>query len=58
VLCCVVLCFACNVCPNELFSAERMKETQTRFFFIPATIDSDVCDTECIGEHTAVEVGD
>ena len=28
-----------------------------RIFFIPVTIDSDVKGTECIGEHTGVEVG-
>jgi len=26
-------------------------------FFIPVTIDSDVSGTECIGQHTAVEIG-
>lgn len=28
-----------------------------KLFFIPVTIDSDIFGTECIGEHTGVEVG-
>lgn len=28
-----------------------------QIFFIPVTIDSDVAGTECIGEHTGVEIG-
>jgi len=28
-----------------------------KLFFIPVTIDSDIVGTECIGEHTGVEVG-
>jgi len=28
-----------------------------QLFFIPVTIDSDIVGTECIGEHTGVEVG-
>ena len=31
--------------------------TSIQVFFIPVTIDSDVADTECIGQHTGVEVG-
>jgi len=29
----------------------------TQLFFVPVTIDSDILGTECIGEHTGVEVG-
>ena len=29
----------------------------TRVFFIPVTIDSDIYGTECIGQHTGVEAG-
>jgi 6-phosphofructokinase 1 len=28
-----------------------------QFFFVPVTIDSDIYGTECIGEHTGVEIG-
>lgn len=31
--------------------------TSVQVFFIPVTIDSDVAGTECIGQHTGVEVG-
>ena len=31
--------------------------TSTQVFFIPVTIDSDVAGTDCIGQHTGVEVG-
>jgi len=31
--------------------------TSIQVFFIPVTIDSDVAGTECIGQHTGVEVG-
>jgi len=31
--------------------------TGVQTFFIPVTIDSDVSGTECIGQHTAVEIG-
>lgn len=29
----------------------------TQLFFVPVTIDSDILGTECIGQHTGVEVG-
>ncbi|MGD2151090.1 MAG: 6-phosphofructokinase [Desulfobacterales bacterium] len=29
----------------------------TKLFFIPVTIDSDIFGTECIGEHTGIEMG-
>jgi len=31
--------------------------TGVQVFFIPVTIDSDVADTDCIGQHTGVEMG-
>ncbi len=31
--------------------------TSIQAFFIPVTIDSDVADTDCIGQHTGVEMG-
>jgi len=31
--------------------------TSVQFFFVPVTIDSDVAGTECIGQHTGIEVG-
>ncbi|MFH1350124.1 MAG: 6-phosphofructokinase [Pseudomonadota bacterium] len=31
--------------------------TSIQVFFIPVTIDSDVAGTECIGQHTGVEIG-
>jgi 6-phosphofructokinase len=31
--------------------------TSVQVFFIPVTIDSDVAGTDCIGQHTGVEVG-
>ena len=31
--------------------------TSTQVFFIPVTIDSDVAGTDCIGQHTGVEMG-
>jgi 6-phosphofructokinase len=31
--------------------------TSIQIFFIPVTIDSDVAGTDCIGQHTGVEVG-
>ncbi len=31
--------------------------TSIQAFFIPVTIDSDVAGTECVGQHTGVEVG-
>ena len=31
--------------------------TSIQVFFIPVTIDSDVAGTDCIGQHTGVEVG-
>jgi 6-phosphofructokinase len=35
----------------------KLLPTSIQVFFIPVTIDSDVADTECIGQHTGVEVG-
>jgi len=32
-------------------------DTSIQVFFIPVTIDSDVAGTDCIGQHTGVEVG-
>lgn len=38
-------------------SLAKFLPNNVRTFFIPVTIDSDVKGTECIGEHTGVEVG-
>ncbi len=38
-------------------SALSRKIEDTRTFFIPVTIDSDIFGTECIGEYTGVETG-
>jgi 6-phosphofructokinase len=35
----------------------EMLPTSIQAFFIPVTIDSDVAGTDCIGQHTGVEVG-
>ncbi|MBN2123896.1 MAG: 6-phosphofructokinase, partial [Deltaproteobacteria bacterium] len=35
----------------------EMMPTSIQVFFIPVTIDSDVAGTECIGQHTGVEMG-
>jgi 6-phosphofructokinase len=35
----------------------ELMPTSIQVFFIPVTIDSDVAGTECIGQHTGVEVG-
>ena len=40
-----------------IFSLRRFLPPSVRCFFIPVTIDSDIGGTECIGQHTAVEVG-
>lgn len=40
-----------------LKSLAKFLPPHIRIFFIPVTIDSDVKGTECIGEHTGVEVG-
>lgn len=37
--------------------AERLKGKGVQIFFIPVTIDSDVMNTETIGQHTGVEQG-
>mmetsp|Transcript_11491 Transcript_11491/g.32270 ORF Transcript_11491/g.32270 Transcript_11491/m.32270 type:complete len:488 (+) Transcript_11491:57-1520(+) len=37
--------------------ARWLSPYNVQVFFIPATIDSDLLGTECLGEHTAVEVG-
>ena len=34
-----------------------MLPTSIQVFFIPVTIDSDVAGTDCIGQHTGVEIG-
>jgi 6-phosphofructokinase len=34
-----------------------MLPTSVQVFFIPVTIDSDVAGTDCIGQHTGVEIG-
>jgi 6-phosphofructokinase/FixJ family two-component response regulator len=31
--------------------------TSTQAFFVPVTIDSDIAGTECIGQHTGIEMG-
>ena len=31
--------------------------TSVQVFFIPVTIDSDIAGTDCIGQHTGVEIG-
>ena len=36
--------------------AVRLPET-TRTAFVPVTVDSDIAGTECIGQHTGVEIG-
>jgi 6-phosphofructokinase 1 len=35
----------------------RLLPESTQIFFIPVTIDSDIFGTECIGEHTGVQIG-
>ncbi|MFC1892076.1 6-phosphofructokinase [Thermodesulfobacteriota bacterium] len=35
----------------------KLLPTSIQIFFIPVTIDSDVAGTDCIGQHTGVEVG-
>jgi len=35
----------------------EMLPTSIQIFFIPVTIDSDVANTECIGENTGIEMG-
>lgn len=35
----------------------KLLPKEMQIFFIPVTIDSDVSGTECIGQHTGVEVG-
>lgn len=35
----------------------RFLPDSIRMFFVPVTIDSDIFGTECIGEHTGVQVG-
>ncbi|MCR4316222.1 MAG: 6-phosphofructokinase [Planctomycetes bacterium] len=35
----------------------EMLPLHVQVFFVPVTIDSDVMGTECIGEHTGIEVG-
>jgi 6-phosphofructokinase 1 len=34
-----------------------MISTSIQVFFVPVTIDSDITGTECIGQHTGIEVG-
>lgn len=38
-------------------SLGELLPNDVQLFFIPVTIDSDIYGTECIGEHTGVEVG-
>jgi len=40
-----------------LKSMARFLPASIKLFFIPVTIDSDVYGTECVGEHTGVQVG-
>src|SRR5690606_31400827 len=40
-----------------LKSLSRFLPSSIQTFFIPVTIDSDISGTECIGEHTGVQVG-
>ena len=35
----------------------ELMPTSTQVFFIPVTIDSDVAGTDCIGQHTGIEMG-
>ncbi len=35
----------------------RFLSTSVQVFFVPVTIDSDVAGTDCIGQHTGVEMG-
>jgi 6-phosphofructokinase/CheY-like chemotaxis protein len=35
----------------------EMLPTSVQVFFVPVTIDSDVAGTDCIGQHTGVEIG-
>ena len=37
--------------------AKRLKDKDVKIFFIPVTIDSDIMNTETIGQHTGVERG-
>lgn len=36
---------------------QRLLPARIRCFFVPVTLDSDIAHTECIGQHTAAEVG-
>lgn len=38
-------------------SLGRLLPQEVQLFFVPVTIDSDIYGTECIGEHTGVEIG-
>ena len=40
-----------------LWSLCQLTPTSVQSFFIPVTIDSDVYGTDCIGQHTGIEVG-
>jgi 6-phosphofructokinase len=40
-----------------IYSLCNLLPTSIQVFFIPVTIDSDVAGTECIGQHTGVEIG-
>ena len=42
---------------KEICEAEEGGGTAPQTFFVPVTIDSDIEDTECIGQHTAVHMG-
>ncbi|MDY6844384.1 MAG: 6-phosphofructokinase [Thermodesulfobacteriota bacterium] len=40
-----------------LWSMCQLMPTSIQTFFIPVTIDSDIYGTDCIGQHTGIEVG-
>jgi 6-phosphofructokinase 1 len=42
---------------HGIYTLCDMMPTAIQVFFIPVTIDSDVAGTDCIGQHTGVEVG-
>jgi len=38
-------------------SLSKYLSTSIQVFFLPVTIDSDIAGTECIGQHTGIEIG-
>ena len=50
-------CAGIKALNERLKTAAGHDKTPPRTFFVPVTIDSDVAGTECVGQHTAVEVG-